>query len=396
MTVHIRRRAGRECMARPPRQRSVGASAPALANISAASGKPNASGKLPASVELMLSIAIPVSRTRLMAHTTRIARASVGKRARRRRKKPSGIGTSHQRTLPTAASIDRSAKYMIVGVAQITSSAHPACPMAKLTRSRRPAADARAARNTPLTAAKLAAPEKDRRVEPRSEGERGRPSWTPTLDSGVTAFPPRRSRRQPARPRSFRVGSRAMAMAAAKAIDCLQVVGKRDRGVATGAQAPGELKVNAAVALKITPLPGPGVEKRAVLLVAGVVVRLALVPVAIAGSVTRHAAAPTLGRAEPRLVVVEPEPQAIRRGELCRDEGIFLRRAEAGRYAPVLLAQVHTAEQRGGALGRHEEAGGAGGRGGPAGWADSRRRGREEEDGGDRQRANTQHTLGVG
>eukprot|EP00964_Phaeocystis_antarctica_P093969 scaffold60750_cov75-Phaeocystis_antarctica.AAC.3 len=196
-------------MARPPRQRSVGASAPALANISAASGKPNASGKLPASVELMLSIPIPVSRTRQVAHTTRITRASVGKRARRRRQKPSGIGTSHQKTLPTAASIDRSAKYMNVGVAQITNSAHPACPMAKPTRSRRPAADARAARNTLLTAADLAAPE-DRR-----EGQVGAP-WTPALDS---AFAPRRSRRQPARPRSSRVGSRAMTMAVAKAID---------------------------------------------------------------------------------------------------------------------------------------------------------------------------------
>merc|ERR1711865_767570 len=33
---------------------------------------------------------------------------------------------------------------------------------------------------------------------------------------------------------------------------------------------------------------------------------------------------------------------------------------------------------------RHEEAGGAGGRGGPASWADGRRGGREEEDGGGR------------
>eukprot|EP00964_Phaeocystis_antarctica_P020462 scaffold11314_cov58-Phaeocystis_antarctica.AAC.2 len=178
--------------------------------------------------------------------------------------------------------------------------------MTKLTRSRRAAADARAACNTPLTAAKLAAPEKDR----REEGEVGA-SWTLTLDS---AFAPRRSLRQPARPRSSRVGSKAMAMAVAKAIDCLQVVGKRDRGVAAGAQAPGELKVNvnAAVTLKITPLPA-SVEKRTVLLVAGEVVRLALTPVAKAGSVTRHATVPTLGRAEPRLVVVEPEPQAIRR-----------------------------------------------------------------------------------
>eukprot|EP00964_Phaeocystis_antarctica_P095911 scaffold62300_cov75-Phaeocystis_antarctica.AAC.2 len=261
--------------------------------------------------------------------------------------------------------------------------------MTKLTRSRRAAADARAARNTPLTAADLAAPE-DR----REEGEVGA-GWTPTLDS---AFSPRRSRRQPARPRSSRVGSRAMAMAAAKAIDCLQIFGKRGRGVAAGAQA-GELgqpprkrvEAHTAGARQITPLPGPGVKPRAVLLVALIVVRLALVPVAIAGSVTRHAAVPTLGRAEPRLVLVEPEPQSIRRSELCHHEVILLRRADAGRCAPVLLAEVHAAEQRGGALGRHEEAGGAGGRGGPAGWADSRRGRREEEDGGGRQHANTQH-----
>ena len=62
----------------------------------------------------------------------------------------------------------------------------------------------------------------------------------------------------------------------------------------------------------------------------------------------------------------------------------------------MLLAKVHTAEERGGALGRHEEAVGAGGRGGPAGWADSRRGGREEEEGGGRQHANTQHPSGVG
>eukprot|EP00964_Phaeocystis_antarctica_P121465 scaffold85130_cov78-Phaeocystis_antarctica.AAC.3 len=261
--------------------------------------------------------------------------------------------------------------------------------MTKLTRSRRPAADARAARNTLLTAADLAAPE-DR------EGEVGA-GWTPALDS---EFSPRRSRCQPARPRSSRVGSRATAMAVAKAIDCLQIVSKGGRGVHAGAQA-GELgqpprnrvEAHTAGARQSTPLPGPSVNPRAVLLVALIVVRLPLVPVAIAGSVTRHAAAPTLGWAEPRLVLVEPEPQAIRRSELCRHEVILLHRADAGRCAPVLLAQVHTAEPRGGALRRHEEAGGAGGRGSPAGWADSRRGGREEEDGGGRQHANTDQHL---
>eukprot|EP00964_Phaeocystis_antarctica_P058090 scaffold34434_cov95-Phaeocystis_antarctica.AAC.3 len=221
--------------------------------------------------------------------------------------------------------------------------------MTKLTRSRRPAADARAARNTLLTAADLAAPED-------CEGEIGA-GWTPALDS---AFSPRRSRRQPARPRSTRVGSRAMAMAAAKAIDCLPIVGKRGRGVAAGAQA-GELgqpprkrvEAHTAVACQITPLPSPVVNPRAVLLVAVPVVRLALTPVGKAGSLSPHATVPTLGRAEPRLVL------------------------------------VHAAEERGGALGRHEEAVSAGERGGPAGWADSRRGGREEEDGGGRQHAST-------
>eukprot|EP00964_Phaeocystis_antarctica_P158260 scaffold128830_cov75-Phaeocystis_antarctica.AAC.1 len=205
--------------------------------------------------------------------------------------------------------------------------------MAKLTRSRSPAADSRAACNTPLTAVELAAPGVVLRAAAVafSEGEGAAP-WTPALDSA--SAPSRRSRRQPARPRSSRVGSRAMAMAAAKAV---AIVSKRGRGVAAGAQA-GELgqpprtrvEAHTAVARQITPLPSPGVNPRTVLLVAGIVVRLALAPVAIAGSVTRHAATPTLGGAEPRLVLVEPEPKAIRRSELCRDEVILLRRADAG------------------------------------------------------------------
>ena len=62
---------------------------------------------------------------------------------------------------------------MITGVKHIADSAHPACPMAKLTRSRRPAAAARAARSTPFTAAELAAPKSVLRVDPLagSEGE---------------------------------------------------------------------------------------------------------------------------------------------------------------------------------------------------------------------------------
>ena len=105
---------------------------------------------------------------------------------------------------------------MTAGLRLITKSAHPACPIAKLTRSRRPAADARAARNTPLTAAELAAPEGVLRAAALAdrEGEVAAP-WTPALDS---ASAPRRSRRQPVRPRSSTVGSKAMAMAAAEAI----------------------------------------------------------------------------------------------------------------------------------------------------------------------------------
>eukprot|EP00964_Phaeocystis_antarctica_P058087 scaffold34433_cov79-Phaeocystis_antarctica.AAC.2 len=192
--------------------------------------------------------------------------------------------------------------------------------MTKLTRSRRAAVDARAARNTPLTrAVKLAEPEGVLRAAAVAdrEGEVAAP-WTPTLDS---ASAPRRtrSRRQPARPRSSRVGSRAIAMAAAKALDCLQIFGKRGGGVAAGAEA-GELgqpprkrvEAHTAVARQITPLPGPGVKPRTVLLVAGKVVRL-IIPVGKAGSLSPHATVPTLGRAEPRLVLVEPEPQAIRR-----------------------------------------------------------------------------------
>eukprot|EP00964_Phaeocystis_antarctica_P026055 scaffold14653_cov66-Phaeocystis_antarctica.AAC.5 len=390
-------------MARSPRQRSVGASTAAAAKSSVATGKPYASGQTPASVATMVPAPNPDHKTTPVAHATRIARASVGKRARPRRKRPSGNGTNHHGGDPTASPIDWPVLSTSVGVALITNRAHPACTMAKLTRSRRPAADARASRNTPLTAAELAAPEGVLRAADvaNREGEVVAP-WTPTLGS---ASAPRRSRRQPARPRSSRVGSRAMAIAAAKAIACLQIFSKRGRGVAAGAQA-GELgltprervEAHTAVARQSPPLPGPGVNPRAVLLVAGIVVRLALVPVGEAGSVTRHAAAPTLGRAEPRLVLVEPEPQAIRRSELCRDEVILLRRAHAGRCAPVLPAQIHAAEERGGALVRHDKAAraprGVSMRGSPAGWAGSRDE-REEEEGGGRQRVSRNYEIVV-
>ena len=105
-------------------------------------------------------------------------------------------------------------KAMAAGVTLITNIAHPVSPIARLTRSRRPASDSRAARNTPLTAAELAAPDGVLRAVADADCEREAAApWSPTLDS---ASSPRRSRRQPARPRSSRVGSRAMAMAAAK------------------------------------------------------------------------------------------------------------------------------------------------------------------------------------
>eukprot|EP00964_Phaeocystis_antarctica_P055213 scaffold32480_cov68-Phaeocystis_antarctica.AAC.5 len=150
---------GGGCMARSLRQRSVGASAQRVPKSSAASGKPKTGRQTPRSVAEMATAPNPVHTTTKVTHATRIARASVGKRARRMRQMPSGNGTSHQSSRPTAASIDRPAKYMTAGVAQITNSAHPACPMAKLTRSRRPTADARAAHNFSLTAAELAAAE---------------------------------------------------------------------------------------------------------------------------------------------------------------------------------------------------------------------------------------------
>eukprot|EP00964_Phaeocystis_antarctica_P031852 scaffold18016_cov65-Phaeocystis_antarctica.AAC.2 len=353
--------------------------------------------------------------TMKIAFATRIARASVGKRARAKRQAPTVDGTTHQSWSPTAASSDWPVANMIQGADPIAKNAHPACPIAKLTRSRRPAADSRAASNTPLTAAELdpiiaaaaiaavvaasiavtvAAAVADR------EGEVAAP-WTSTLDSEPA---PRRSRRQPARPRSSRVGSMATAMATAKAIAIRRRRSRWFRGVAAGAQArelgqsPRErVEAHTAIARQITPLPGPGINPRAVLLVAGIVVRLTVVPVANARSVTRHAAAPTLGRTEPRLVLVEPEPQAIRRSELCRDEGILLRRADAGRYALVVFAEVHAAEERGGALGRHEKAAraprGAGGRGRPTGWAGGRGEREEEED--DRQHASRDHEIVV-
>mmetsp|Transcript_8325 Transcript_8325/g.19676 ORF Transcript_8325/g.19676 Transcript_8325/m.19676 type:complete len:214 (+) Transcript_8325:271-912(+) len=203
-------------MARSPRQRSVRVSAAAAAKHSVASGKPRTSGKSPASVVARLSAPPHAHTTKRVAHTTRIARASVGKRARRRRQTPSGIGTSHHPELPTAVAIDWPADCMTPGVKHIANRANPACPMAKLTRSRRPAADARAARSFPLTAAELAAPEGVLRAAAVADGEgEVAAPWAPTLGS---ASAPRRSRRQPARPGSSKVGSRAMAKAAAKPI----------------------------------------------------------------------------------------------------------------------------------------------------------------------------------
>eukprot|EP00964_Phaeocystis_antarctica_P048098 scaffold27847_cov65-Phaeocystis_antarctica.AAC.2 len=114
---------------------------------------------------------------------------------------------------------ERPTKAMTAGVRLITSRAHPVCTIAKLTRSRRPAADSRAACNTPLTVAELAAPEVVLRAAAIADCVREVAApWTPTLDS---AFAPRRSRCRPARSRSSRVGSRAMAMAVVKAISHL-------------------------------------------------------------------------------------------------------------------------------------------------------------------------------
>eukprot|EP00964_Phaeocystis_antarctica_P138597 scaffold103261_cov84-Phaeocystis_antarctica.AAC.1 len=338
----------------------------------------------------MLSAPYPDHRTRQVEHTTRIARASVGKRARARARAPSGIGTHHHTREPTAALIDWPVVNMTDGITLITSRAHPVCPMAKLTRSRRPAADARAACNTPLTrAVERAAPGVVLRAAAVAdrEGEVAAPR-PPALDS---ASAPRRSRRQPARPRSSRVGSRAMAMAAVKAIDVRR---QSSRWLyARVASSASRSSANAAEALPLAHRQESSarfhgrVSKRTPPSHARA--RHCPVPTsthaqsfAKVESVTHHAAAPTLGGAEPRLVLVEPEPQAIRRSEPFRHEVILLRRADAGRCAPVLLAQVHAAEERGGALGRHEEAAGAGRRGGPAGWAGGCGSWAEEDSGG--------------
>eukprot|EP00964_Phaeocystis_antarctica_P153871 scaffold122308_cov63-Phaeocystis_antarctica.AAC.2 len=85
---------------------------------------------------------------------------------------------------------------MARGVRLTTRMAHPACPMAKLTCSRRPAADSRAARSVPAHQARAA-----------------RAARAAREVALVFASAPRRNRRQPARPRSSRVGRIAMAAA---------------------------------------------------------------------------------------------------------------------------------------------------------------------------------------
>eukprot|EP00964_Phaeocystis_antarctica_P066693 scaffold40359_cov69-Phaeocystis_antarctica.AAC.2 len=111
--------------------------------------------------------------------------------------------------------------------------------------------------------------------------------------------------------------------------------------------------VNAAEALPRAHRQGKGGSR--------VVARLALAPVDEAGSITRHAAVPTLGHPswQPRLGSVEPEPQAIRRSELCRHEAVCPRAPRTGPRSG----------RASGALGGHEEAGGARVRWGPAGRA---------------------------
>eukprot|EP00964_Phaeocystis_antarctica_P007015 scaffold3802_cov67-Phaeocystis_antarctica.AAC.1 len=347
VAVHSRRRAGRGCMARSPRQRSVGASAQLVPKSSAASGKAASGSQTPRSVAEMAPAPNPVHRTMKVTQATRIARASVGKRARRRRQMQSGDGTSHQSSRPTAASIDRPVMYMTVGITQITNSAHPACPMAKLTRSRRPAADARAARNTSLTAAELARASEGvlRAVAVAdSEGEVAA-LWT-TLDSAST---PRRRRRQPARPRSSRLGSRAMAAATAKAIAI-----RRRRSLARASSSSFSAFRSSKKAAEALPLAHrQGIGGSEYTLASHAIESHCPVP-----AVARHAAVPTRGGAEPRLVLVEPEPQIVCGSSELGREGVLLHRADAGRYAPVVFAEVHAAEERGGALGRHAEAGG--------------------------------------
>ena len=105
------------------------------------------------------------------------------------------------------------------------------------------------------------------------------------------------------------------------------------------------VEAHAAVARQSTPLPGACFDPGTVVLVAVIVVWLALVPVGKAGGVILNAASPPLGRAETRLVPVEPELQALRRGEPCRDVAILLRRANAGGCASMLLAELHASEE---------------------------------------------------
>eukprot|EP00964_Phaeocystis_antarctica_P035540 scaffold20295_cov58-Phaeocystis_antarctica.AAC.4 len=145
-----------------------------------------------------------------------MARASVGRRARRSTQKPGGYMRNQYPVGPTIASILRPPApviNMIMGVAPNTQSAHPSCSIAPLTCSRRCAAERPAARSV-LFVALPVAPLPAWRAEGRrwargrcaAEG-RGAPSPSPA------AAPPLRSRTRARRPRRRSAGSRAMRVA---------------------------------------------------------------------------------------------------------------------------------------------------------------------------------------
>ena len=154
IAVHSRRSAGRDCMARKPRNQSVGTSAPASAKVNTAPTVSIGLGLCFRSALALLSKANPVPRTTTVMHTMRMAVASVGKRARRSRQMPSG---NSEKNDPGWTSIGWPVCNIKEGVTAITKRAHPVWTIAKLTRSLRPAADLRAALSLFLTPAALVA-----------------------------------------------------------------------------------------------------------------------------------------------------------------------------------------------------------------------------------------------
>ena len=125
-TSHSRLSAGRGCMARGPRQCSVGKSALPAAKVNMAEAIVFATSSRPASITIVVFALKPKTRRVEVAHTIRMGRTSIGKSASSRRLKPGTAMINHQVLEPIAACVAWR-KSTTKGVSPTTTSVHPTC-----------------------------------------------------------------------------------------------------------------------------------------------------------------------------------------------------------------------------------------------------------------------------